>query len=143
MRKSIIAAALLMLLSLPAMAGGEDEIRDSENAFAKAFADRDVPRFASFIAPDATFIVNGKSVTGADAVVKAWSGFLEGAKPPFSWRSEHTFVDASGTSAMSVGSVFDPDNVRIATFTSFWRKENGAWKVVFDGPGAPVCRDKK
>ncbi len=131
------------LVSLSAIAGPAEEVRDAETQFAKAFADRDAKRFASMLAADATFIVQGKGVTGADAIVKAWSQFLSPADPPFSWRSEQAFVDAAGTLGLSIGGVFDPAGKRMATFTSFWRKENGAWKVVFDGPGAPVCGERK
>ncbi|HJQ35973.1 MAG TPA: nuclear transport factor 2 family protein [Thermoanaerobaculia bacterium] len=132
------------LISLSVAAGpAEEEVRDAETQFAKAFADRDSNRFSAMLASDATFIVQGKGVTGAEAIVKAWSPFLTPAEAPFSWRAEQAFIDASGTLGMSIGGVFDPAGRRMATFTSFWRKENGAWKVVFDGPGAPACGEKK
>lgn len=139
MRAFFIALALASLIALPALAGVEDEVRQAETAFAKAFADRDVARFRASIAPDATFVVRGKGVVGPDAITKAWGPFLESAAPPFSWKSEQVYADASGTLAMSIGGVFDPKGTRVATFTSVWRKQGNEWKVILDGPSAPVC----
>jgi len=135
---------LLLLLTLPAFADTPaDEVRAAETGFAKAFADRDVKRFSTYIAWDATFIVRGKPVRGRDEVVKSWGDLLGSPAPPFSWKQEQAYVDEAGKSAMSFGSIFDPEGNRVATFTSYWRKEADGWRVVFDGPGAPVCPKPK
>lgn len=138
------ATALFLLWSFCSYAATpEDEVRQAETSFAKAFADRDPQRFAAFIAPDATFIVGGKGVSSAAAIVKAWSGLLSPPAPPFSWKSEQAFVDASGKQAMSIGGIFDPKGNRIGTFTSFWRRDGAEWHVVFDGPAAMACPEKQ
>jgi len=127
-------AALLLATSM--MAGDAvDEVRRAEVAFAKAFADRDAAKFFAFVADDATFL-GGRTLTGKKAVVEGWSRFFEGPVAPFSWGPERVAVDASGTTGLSMGPVYDPDGKHAGSFTSTWvRQKDGAWKVLFDSGG--------
>jgi ketosteroid isomerase-like protein len=120
------------------------QVRDSENAFAATMAQRDLKAFASFVAEDAVFFGNA-AMRGKDAVVVGWKGLYEGAKAPFSWRSETVEVLPTGKLAHSSGPVFDAQGRRTGTFNSIWRREaDGRWKVVFDkGCEACNCADGK
>jgi ketosteroid isomerase-like protein len=137
---------VLLAALLAAAAGSEtnaqlqEQVRQTERAFAKTMADRDHAAFVSFLAEETVFF--GKSVLrGKDAVARAWKPFYEGAAAPFSWRPETVEVLDSGTLALSSGPVFDPSGRQTGTFTSIWRREpGGTWKIVFD-KGCPYCPD--
>jgi ketosteroid isomerase-like protein len=135
-------AGLLSTLSAPA-ADRADEVRAAETAFAKAFADRDAPKFLSFVAEDATFLSEDRVLSGWRQVMEGWSKYFQG-KAPFSWRPGRVVVDGTGSLALSTGPIFDEAGRHTGDFSSVWRHEkDGTWRVVFDGPGAPVCAEKK
>ena len=136
MRRFVIAIFLFAAVS--AFADAVDDVRNSEIAFAKAFADRDQTKFFSFIADDATFLSARGTLKGKAEVVKRWSEFFKSKEAPFSWRPERVVVVNDGKLGLSTGPVFDADGVQVGIFSSIWEKQsNGAWKVKFDGPGAP------
>jgi ketosteroid isomerase-like protein len=140
MRKTIVGLFLFALLVplTAAAADPADEVRAAETAFAKAFADRDAAAFFAFVADDATFF--GGELKGKAAVQKAWSRFFEAKTAPFAWRPEHVAANAAGTIGYSIGPVLDPKGEPFATYSSVWVKQaDGTWKVLFDGPGCPVC----
>ena len=118
-----------------------EQVRNSERAFAKTMADRDLNAFAAFIATDAVFF-GESALRGKAAVVEGWKRLYEGATAPFSWRPESVEVLDSGTLAHSSGPVLDPQGKQVGTFNSVWRREaDGQWKVVFD-KGCDSCRCK-
>jgi ketosteroid isomerase-like protein len=119
------------------------QVRDSENAFAATMAKRDLKAFGTFVAEDAVFFGGKGALRGRSAVVAAWKGLYEGAKPPFSWHSETVEVLATGQLAHSSGPVLDPEGHRVGTFNSIWRRgADGKWLVVFDkGCDACACAD--
>jgi ketosteroid isomerase-like protein len=135
----LIASLVLAL----AAAGAPDpaaEVKAAESAFAAAFADRDQAKFFSLVSEDAVFLSPRETLSGKAQVVKGWSRFFEGAAPPFSWRPERVVVNGAGDLGLSLGPVFDPAGKQVGNFSSVWRKQkDGSWKVVFDGPGSPVC----
>ncbi len=115
------------------------EVADTERAFAKTMADRDLAAFSTFIASDAVFFSGPEPRRGKQAVVEFWKRFYDKPEPPFSWRPETVEVLDSGTLALSSGPVFDPSGKQFATFTSIWRLEApGTWRIVFD-KGNSVC----
>jgi len=137
MRKTL--AILISLVAFSAFADAVDEVRNSEIAFAKAFADRDPAKFFSFVADDATFISAAGTLNGKAEVVKRWSQFFKSDKAPFSWRPERVVVTDGGRLGLSTGPVFDPEGIQAGVFSSIWEKQaDGSWKVKFDGPGAPA-----
>jgi ketosteroid isomerase-like protein len=109
------------------------QVADTERAFARTMADRDVKGFASFLA-DETIFFNGRgAVRGKAAVMADWQRFFAGPQAPFSWAPQDVEVLPSGTLALSSGPVFAPDGKKIASFTSIWRLEAaGVWRIVFD-----------
>lgn len=115
------------------------QVADTERAFAKSMADRDLRAFTALLADDAVFFTGPKPLHGKDAVTAAWRRFYERPQAPFSWSPETVEVLASGTLALSTGPVFDPAGKQIATFTSIWRREaQGQWRIVFD-KGNDTC----
>jgi pimeloyl-ACP methyl ester carboxylesterase/ketosteroid isomerase-like protein len=136
MRVRTIAAAVLLAMTTAAFADAVDDVRRTELAFAKAFADRDKAKFFSFVLNDATFLSGGRTLQGKEQVVASWSRFFEGPQAPFAWAPDRVSVSADGTLALSSGPVFDPDGNHAGAFMSTWRKQSdGTWKIVFDGSG--------
>jgi ketosteroid isomerase-like protein len=116
-----------------------DQVRATEQAFAKSMADRNHAAFTSHLADEAVFF-GGRGVSrGKAAVAASWKPLFDGPKAPFSWEPEKVEVLDSGTLAISTGAVFDPQGKRTGTFNSIWRLESGGvWKIIFDN-GCPPC----
>jgi ketosteroid isomerase-like protein len=111
----------------------QQQVRNTEAAFAKTMADRDHAAFASFLADEAVFFGGKGVMRGKAAVAEDWKRFYAKPEAPFSWRPEDVEVLDSGTLAMTSGPVFDPAGKRIGTFKSVWRREaDGSWKIVLD-----------
>ena len=111
-------------------------MRAAELAFAKAFADRDVARFAAMVDVDATFIGPRRTLHGRAEVQAGWREMLEAPQPPFSWAPERIEISGDGTIGLSSGPVRAADGTQIATYSSIWRRQpDGTWQVIFDGPG--------
>jgi ketosteroid isomerase-like protein len=140
-------AALLLsvLLTMPLLAKDRaDEVREAEAAFAQAFADRNQDKFFSFVADDAHFIGQRRTMTNKKEVIEVWSNYLKEPKAPFSWKPERVFVNGTGDIGLSTGPIYDPDGKHIGNFSSVWqRQKDGKWLVIFDGPGSgPPCDQK-
>ncbi len=136
-----LAAGLTFAVALCAPSSGraqeqtsplQQEVIDSERAFARTMADRDADAFTAFVSEEAVFY--GREILrGRAQVADGWKGFFEGASAPFSWDPDHVEVLPSGTLALSSGPVYDPTGKRVGTFNSVWRLEaDGHWRVVFD-----------
>jgi ketosteroid isomerase-like protein len=129
----------LLLMAL-LFAPPADEVRDTEIAFAKAFADRDAAKFFAYLNDDSIFMGPRQTMNGKAEVVKVWSEFFKDAKAPFSWKPERVVTNAAGDIGLSTGPVYDADGKHVLNFSSVWRKQkDGTWKIVFDGPGSRVC----
>jgi ketosteroid isomerase-like protein len=121
-----------------------DEVRKAEIAFARAFADRDQAKFFSFVADDANFLGPKRTLSGKDEVKSVWTNYLKDPQPPFSWEPERVVVNRKGDLGLSTGPIHDAAGKHIGNYSSIWqRQRNGTWKVIFDGPGAPVCDAQK
>ena len=119
--------------------GVEQQVADTERAFAKTMADRDLDAFASFIADDAVFWSGEEALRGKEQVVAAWSGYFDGDIAPFAWKPETVLVLQSEDLALSTGPVWNTQNVTYSYFTSVWKKnETGKWQIVFD-KGQKYC----
>jgi ketosteroid isomerase-like protein len=142
----IAAAGLLLFiagcatsLAQPDRAALQRQVFDTERAFARTMADRDLGAFASLISDEAIFFSSTQALRGRPEIVERWKKFYEKSKAPFSWEPEKVEVLDSGTLALSTGPVHDPDGKLIGTFTSIWRQERpGQWRTVFD-KGCDVC----
>jgi len=131
----ISTCLLLFVLSLPLSAADRaEEVRATEIAFAKAFADRDAKKFFSYLADDAQFLGRRNTTHGKQEVVAAWSEFFKPAVAPFRWQPERVVTNVAGDLGFSTGPVFDEAGAQIGTFTSTWvRQPDGSWKILFDG----------
>ncbi|HSP16706.1 MAG TPA: nuclear transport factor 2 family protein [Thermoanaerobaculia bacterium] len=142
MKKLTILLALLIASSAYA-ADRADEVRQTEIGFAKAFADRDAAKFFSFVTDDANFLGPKRILAGKAEVVKVWTEYLKPEKAPFRWEPERVVVNAKGDLGLSTGPVYDAEGKHIGNYSSIWqRQSDGTWKIVFDGPGGPVCETK-
>ena len=143
-RLPLVSMCLLVLvLALPAFAEDRtEEVRATEIAFAKAFADRDAKKFFSHLADDAQFLGRRGIMHGKQEVVATWSEFFKPAVAPFRWQPERVVTNAAGDLGFSSGPVFDETGPQIGTFTSTWiRQPDGSWKILFDG-GSPCPTTK-
>jgi ketosteroid isomerase-like protein len=136
MRRNV--CLLLLVLALPASAADRaEEVRSTEIAFAKAFADRNAKNFFSFVADDAQFLGRRNTMHGKQEVIAGWSEFFKSSAAPFRWQPERVVTNATGDLGFSSGPIFDEAGVQIGTFTSTWvRQPDSSWKIVFDG-GSP------
>jgi ketosteroid isomerase-like protein len=134
---------LLLVFSLRVSAADRtEEVRATEVAFAKAFADRDAKKFFSYLAEDAQFLGRRNTLHGKQEVIAGWSEFFKAAVAPFRWEPERVVTNAAGDLGFSSGPVFDEAGVQTGTFTSTWlRQPNGSWKILFDG--GSVCPTTK
>ena len=118
------------------------EVIQSEKAFAKSMADRDIDAFTHWLSEEAIFFGTETPLRGKNAIVEYWSRFYETPEAPFSWGPDTVEVLSSGTLALSSGPVKDPVGTVIGLFNSIWRQESpGQWKVVFD-KGSPAPANK-
>jgi ketosteroid isomerase-like protein len=120
----------------------ENQVADTERAFAKTMADRNHAGFVSFLSEETVFFSSPTSaLRGREEVAKAWAPFYEKPEAPFAWAPEKVEVLDSGTLALSTGPVRNPQGKVIGTFTSIWRQDApGVWHIVFD-KGCPVCTE--
>jgi ketosteroid isomerase-like protein len=146
---ALLGSALLPFAVVAQTPGGAeaDPLRqavwDTERAFAKTMADRDIAAFAKFLSADAVFQGGKSPLRGPDAVVAAWKKFFEDARPPFSWEPDQVLVMTTGQLAMSSGPVRDPSGQLVGRFNSVWRQESpGLWRIVLD-MGSDACDCKK
>ena len=138
-RHPLVSVYLLILVfALPAAAADRvEDVRATEVAFAKAFANRDAKKFFSYVADDAQFLGQRTIMRGKQEVVAVWSEFFKPAVAPFRWEPERVVTNAAGNLGFSSGPVFDEAGVQTGTFTSTWlRQPNGSWKILFDGGSA-------
>ncbi len=71
---------LLLVLALSASAADRaEEVRATEIAFAKAFADRDAKKFFLYLADDAQFLGRRNTMRGKQEVIAGWSEFFKTA----------------------------------------------------------------
>ena len=133
------AACLGLFMACSAVAQQPDlamlsqQVEDTERAFAKTMADRDVAAFASFLSPETVFFSGLTPLRGKQRVTEAWKTYFDGPEAPFSWEPEVVAVLESGTLALSSGPVRDAAGNRVATFSSIWRLEaDGEWRIIFD-----------
>jgi ketosteroid isomerase-like protein len=143
-----LAVVLLLTLILGTAAAGDqasqtnttEQLRATEEAFARTMADRDHEAFTSFLADETIFFGRDGELRGKEAVAAAWKPYFEGPDAPFSWHPDTVAVLDSGGLGLSSGPVLSPQGERVGTFNSVWRREpDGTWKIVFDR-GCPPCQ---
>jgi len=145
MKRYRLASIYLLILFFASPASAADrteEVRTTEIAFAKAFAERDAKKFFSYLADDAQFLGRQKTMRGKREVIAVWSEFFKTEVAPFRWQPERVVANAAGDLGFSSGPVFDEAGAQIGIFTSTWvRQPDGLWKILFDG--GSVCPTTK
>ena len=117
----------------------QQQVEDTERAFATTMADRDHEAFKTFLSEETIFFAGESPLRGSQQVADAWEPYFRETEAPFSWEPETVVVLDSGTLALSSGPVRDPAGHTVATFNSIWRLDSqGRWKIVFD-KGSRVC----
>jgi ketosteroid isomerase-like protein len=109
------------------------QVFDTERAFARSMADRDLAAFTRHLSEQALFFSGREPLRGKAAVAAAWKRFFDAKEAPFSWEPDQVEVTSDGLLAHSSGPVRDPAGKPIARFNSVWRLEApGTWRIVFD-----------
>ena len=140
-------ACMSLLMACNAIAQESDlaqlqqQVEDTERAFAATMADRDHEAFRTFLSEETIFFAGESPLRGSQQVADAWEPYFQETEAPFSWEPETIVVLDSGTLALSSGPVRDPAGNTVARFNSIWRLDpQGQWKIVFD-KGSRVCDD--
>lgn len=111
----------------------QQQVFQTERAFAKTMADRDHAAFTVFLSEETVFFSGPVPLRGKAAVAAWWKRYYEKPEAPFSWEPDRVEVLDSGKLALSTGSVRDPGGKLTGSFTSIWRQEKpGVWRIVFD-----------
>jgi len=133
--QTVFASALLVsgaALAQPDLVALQQQVADTERAFARSMAERDHAAFTRHLSEQAVFF-GAKVLNGKAEVAAAWQRFFVAKEAPFSWEPDQVVVTADGLLAHSTGPVRDPAGKPIARFNSVWRLEApGTWRIVFD-----------
>ena len=122
----------------------EGAMLQADRDFNQAMADRDLNRFLSFVAEDATF--DSAEGRGRDAVAKAWAPFFAPDGPTISWTPTKAEALVAGDVGYTVGTWERHTKgtagqllVRRGQYLTVWRKQkDGTWQAAFDtGSTAP------
>jgi ketosteroid isomerase-like protein len=117
----------------PTVDEARQQVTESELAFARTMANRDLVAFGNFIADDAVFFSGKEALRGKDAVLKAWKPFFDAPEAPFSWSPDRVEIAAGGTLGLTGGPVYSSAGALTGRFSSIWQRQpDGAWRVVFD-----------
>jgi ketosteroid isomerase-like protein len=123
----------------PDLADLQQQVMETERAFAQTMVDRDFEAFKSFLSNEAVFFSGAASLQGKQQVADTWKAYYETKDAPFSWEPEQVVVLESGKLALSTGPVRDSEGKLVATFNSIWQRDpDGGWHIVFD-KGNDVC----
>ncbi len=115
-------------------------LRQTELDFAKAFADRNVARFAEFVADDARFTSAGKLREGKAAILEQWTRMMQDPNLTLTWSPDIVELSQAGDLGFTSGpyeiSLKRPDGTMAherGRFASVWRRRpNGAYQIIFD-----------
>ena len=114
----------------------EAAMMKADRDFNQAMADRDLPRFLSFVAEDAKFDAS----VGKDAVAKAWAAFFVAGGPTISWAPTKAESLVAGDVGYTVGTwerhTKDAQGKAIVSrgqYMTVWRlQKDGQWRATFD-----------
>jgi ketosteroid isomerase-like protein len=141
-RRAVLPAAALAVPAMTSSAQApvdldalQREVWNTEVAFARTMAQRDLAAFERFLSPHTVWWSGpqGSPLRGKAAVVEAWKRFYEAPQAPFSWQPDEVVVIGDGTLGASTGPVRDPTGKVVARYRSVWRREpDGRWLIVLD-----------
>jgi ketosteroid isomerase-like protein len=143
MKNAAIALLLACTFTFAAdkpVAKSAAQLRQTELDFAKAFADRNVDKFASFVAENARFTGNGKVTLGKAAVVANWSKMMQNPNLTLTWEPDVVELSAAGDLGYTSGpyqiAVKKADGstaIERGRFASVWRRStDGQYRIELD-----------
>ncbi len=115
-------------------------LRQTELDFAKAFADRNVARFAGFVAEDARFTGSGKLREGKAAIVEQWTRMMQNPDLTLTWSPDLAEVSQAGDLGFTSGPYEATVKLKDGNiahergrFASVWRRQpDGSYQIIFD-----------
>jgi len=133
-------AQLAPPISKTAVEMDRSTLRQTELDFAKAFAERNVSRFASFVADDARFTGGGKVREGKTAILEQWTKMMQNPDLTLTWSPDVVELSDAGDLGYTSGpyevSVTRADGTvarERGRFASVWRRQpDGRYQIVFD-----------
>jgi len=147
-RQCLLAFPVLFLSSFAAMAAPppltaeECAVWQRELSFARSVAAHDAAAFAGHVGESAAFGASTPQPTrGREAIVKRWTGLIEGKHVALRWYPTRVTVapgvaDTAWSSGPSLIEVLDSkatDRYLLGAFHSVWHKDaDGVWRVLFD-----------
>ena len=149
MAREMLVGFIVLALGASSVAAQPAARRQAEAAmlkadrdFNQAMADRDLKRFLSFVAEDATFNTD----RGREAVGKAWAPFFAADGPRISWAPTKSEALVAGDIGYTVGTwerrTKAADGTMKTTkgqYLTVWKKQkDGSWQAAYDnGSTAP------
>ncbi len=144
---SIWLGALVLMFgsSAPSLAAethlkDDKSLRETDIAFAKAAAAKELDRVVSYYADDASmFPPNAPIGKGKEAIKKNWMGLLGRPGLSISWEPTTAVSSKNGDLGYTSGtyqmSATGPDGKPVSDtgkYVEVWRKDGGKWKVIAD-----------
>lgn len=142
-RLPLIAVAIVVAISCMRTSNVEQEeetLLAADAAWSQAAAAKDVDKFMSYFAPDATLMFQGMpALSGPQAIRDNVSAMMKTPGFEVSWKATRAEVAASGDIGYTVGhySMTAPNAAGVPSsekgkFVATWKKVDGVWKVVDD-----------
>ncbi len=160
----LLAALAVVLLLVPASTAQENPpiaglpldmqtLRQTEEDFARAFVERNVARFAGFVAADARFTSAGKIREGKAAILEQWNRMMQDPNLTLTWSPDIVEVSQAGDLGFTSGPYEVAVKLKDGTigrqrgrFASIWRRQsNGSYQIIFDigSPEEPTSPPRK
>lgn len=129
-----------------AQADGRCAVWARELGFARSVTEHDPQAFAEHLHADAAFGVGQKPTRGRDAIVREWSGIIDGSAVKLDWYPAVVTVGGDGATAYSSGpALFEHPKtgaISLSRFGSVWQRgADGVWRVIFDDGTRPAPAD--
>jgi uncharacterized protein (TIGR02246 family) len=129
-------------------ASDEQQIRDLEQQWADAVAERDLEAIVGLFAEGGQIMPpNAKSVTGREPIAEAWQGILDLPELEFSFAPTAVNVSESGDMAYVIGTyqlAYKGEEARVedvGKYVDVWEKIDGEWKVVIETYNSDLPRE--
>ena len=129
----LLGALLLMVMSLPAFAGDDEQaIRSLDAQWVKAIAEKDATWIGNLYAPDGRLMPpNAPMVQGREAIRDAWANMMNAAGFSLTFTPTEIHVAESGDLGYDVGT-YEGANDDHGKYVVVWKKIDGDWKVAAD-----------
>ncbi len=136
----VFAVTTIHSFASPSPKASADTLRQLEEEFMNAAAERGSAGYMSYYADDAVEVPNGAPIITGKANVAKTMGFLDDKNNHLSWTPVGSDISASGDLGYtygtfefrSIGKDGKP-TVEHGNYTSIWKKQrDGSWKVVLD-----------